>query len=597
MRSLFYLNKYFLKYKWRLLGGILFITISNVFAIFPAQIIRYAFDLVSDTVISYQTYNHFKLQTTFYGVLASILLISGGLVLLMAVIKGLFLFFTRQTLIVMSRLIEYDLKNEIYEHYQKLDTAFYKRNNTGDLMNRISEDVSRVRMYLGPAIMYFLNMITLMILIVATMISVNPTLTFYVLLPLPLLSVSIYYVSNIINKRSEEQQKQLSVLSSYAQESFSGIRVLKAYNRLMPVKDSFEQESSDYKSIVLKLVKADALFMPLMILLIGLSTIITIYIGGELAYTGEVSTGNIAEFVIYVNQLTWPVAALGWLTSITQRAAASQKRINEFLLTEPEVASPKDGKKDVHGDIRFEDVVFDYPESGIRALDGFNLTIKDGESVAIIGRTGSGKSTAAHLLMRMFDPSEGRITIGGTDLRSFDLGSLRKAIGYVPQEVFLFSDTIANNIAFGLDQDEVNEHDIQQAAKQAEVHHNIVDFEKQYDTVLGERGITLSGGQKQRVSIARAIIKKPEILIFDDCLSAVDTETEERILNNLKALMERRTTLIVSHRVSSVKHCDRIIVLEDGKIIESASHDELIDSKGVYYEMFQQQSLDEQVAE
>jgi ATP-binding cassette subfamily B protein len=592
MKALAYLNKYLSKYKWYLILGTMFVAISNVFAIFPAQIIRYAFDLVKETVVQYQSLNGFASQSEYYLVLSKIVLMFGALTLAMALLKGLFLFFTRQTLIVMSRWIEYDLKNEIFEHYQNLNLAFYKRNNTGDLMNRISEDVSRVRMYLGPAIMYTLQLIVLFILVVATMFTVNVKLSIYVLLPLPLLSVSIYYVSNIINRKSEKVQGQLSALSTFAQEAFSGIRVLKAYNRDEQRKRFFENETNTYKNLNLDLVQVNALFQPLMILLIGLSTIITIYVGGELAAAGEISTGNIAEFVIYVNMLTWPVASLGWVTSLTQRAAASQKRINDFLYTKPEITNENPNPSTIHGSIQFNNVSFTYPDSGITALRNINFSIESGQSVAILGKTGSGKSTLANLVGRLFDVTSGEIYIDQTPIKNINLNNLRSSIGYVPQEVFLFSDTLFNNIGFGVNPEELTEERIIDAAKAAEVWSNILEFPQQMQTRLGERGVTLSGGQKQRVSIARAIIKEPKILIFDDCLSAVDTHTEEKILQNLKPIMHNKTTLIISHRVSSVKHCDKIIVMDEGAVAEEGSHKQLLEQKGLYYEIYQQQMLE-----
>lgn len=595
MGALKYLNKYFSKYRWRLLSGILFITISNLFAIIPAQIIRISFDVVKENIISIQLLDGFAARESFYGLMGKTVFMFGLLVFVLALLKGLFLFFTRQTIIVMSRLIEFDLKNEIFAHYQKLDLAFYKRNNTGDLMNRISEDVSRVRMYLGPAIMYTLNLIVLFILVIVTMLSVNVEMTLYVLLPLPLLSISIYYVSNIINVKSEKVQRQLSVMSSFVQEAFSGIRVLKAYNRDIEREEIFSKETAHYKDVNLDLVKVNALFMPLMILLIGLSTIITIYIGGRLTITGEISTGNIAEFVIYVNMLTWPVAALGWVTSLTQRAAASQERINEFLKTEPAIADTKSLTPEIKGNIAFKNVDLVYEDSGIKAINNLSFTINAGESLAIIGKTGSGKSTLANLINRLYSPTKGSVLIEGVPVEDIRLDVLRGAIGYVPQEVFLFSETIRNNIAFGLEDQKVTDESVLQAAKDAEIYDNIIRFSEGFDTKVGERGITLSGGQKQRISIARAIIKEPSILIFDDSLSAVDTETEESIITNLKRIMQDKTTIIISHRVSSIKHCDNIIVLDHGEIEEMGTHQELIDKKGTYFELFQQQLLEEEL--
>ncbi|MGD1844859.1 MAG: ABC transporter ATP-binding protein [Salibacteraceae bacterium] len=594
MKSLLVLNRYFFRYRWRLLLGILFVTASNIFAIFPAQIIRHAFDVVGEMLVTYQLFNGFESQNTIAGLLAKTVMYFGLLVFAMALIKGVFMFFMRQTIIVMSRLIEYDLKNDIFNHYQQLSLAFYKRNKTGDLMNRISEDVSRVRMYLGPAIMYTINLIVLFILVIITMLSVNAKMTLYVLLPLPVLSITIYYVSNVINQKSERVQAQLSNLSSFAQEAFSGIRVVKAYNRIQIMEDSFLSECNSYKDKSLALAKVNALFMPFMLLLIGLSTITTIFIGGQLAIAGEVSTGNIAEFIIYVNMLTWPVAALGWVTSIVQRAAASQERINEFLQSTPEVSNAATEDHTIKGGIEFNNVSFTYPDSGIQALKNFSFSIEPGKSLAIIGRTGSGKSTIANLICRLYDVTDGTISIDGRDIRQTNLDSLRRQIGYVPQEVFLFSDTIANNIAFGLRQDEIDESAVAQAARDASVYANIKEFPEGFSTKVGERGITLSGGQKQRISIARAIIRAPKILIFDDCLSAVDTETEEAIIRNLQRIMKDKTTIIISHRVSSVKHCDNILVLDDGKVIESGNHEALIEQQSVYFELFQKQLLEEE---
>lgn len=595
MKALKYLNKYLWKYRVRLGLGILFIIISNVFAIIPAQIIRVAFDVVKESLQQYQMLEGSSFQAEYYSLLSNVLLLFGAGVLLMALLKGVFLFFTRQTIIVMSRYVEFDLKNEIFEHYQNLSLSFYKRNNTGDLMNRISEDVSKVRMYLGPAIMYSLNVLFLFIMVIGTMLTVNPKLTLYVLAPLPVLSVSIYYVSAIINTRSERVQRQLSVLSTFVQEAFSGIRVLKSYGRVNDYNKNFKAETDFYKDKNLELVKTNALFQPLMILLIGLSTIITVYIGGQLAISGDITTGNIAEFVIYVNMLTWPVAALGWVTAITQRAAASQHRINEFLETTPDILNHGEGsdQKEIEGEVSFEDVHFVYPDSGIRALNGVSFELKAGESVALIGKTGSGKSTVADLIGRLFDASQGTVKVDGKDVREHDLYRLRRAIGYVPQDVFLFSDSIAENIAFGLPEDSAGDEKVEQAAKDANVYQNIMDFPKQFETELGERGITLSGGQKQRISIARAIIKQPRILIFDDSLSAVDTQTEELILSSLNRIMNGRTTLIISHRISTVKNCDKILVMDDGRIIEAGSHKTLLSQNGVYADLHNQQLVGE----
>lgn len=506
-------------------------------------------------------------------------------------IKGVFLFFTRQTIIVMSRLIEFDLKNAIFDQYQRLSLGFYKRNNTGDLMNRISEDVSKVRMYLGPAVMYTLNLGVLIVLVVYEMVSIDLELTLYSLLPLPFMSMGIYYVSSIINKRSDAVQFQQSKLSTLVQETMSGIRVLKAYHREEYSTQNFQSESDGYKVKVLNLVKIEALFMPIIVLLVGLSTILTIYIGGMKVINGQLDLGAIFQFVFYVNMLTWPFASVGWVTSLVQKAEASQARINEFLDEVPEIMNEADGRSEIKGEITFDRVGFTYPESGTAALKDVSFTIHPGETLAIIGRTGSGKSTLANLISRQFEATSGQILVDGKLIREVNLNDLRSSIGAVPQEVFLFSESIRNNIAFGLD--EVNQPKIEEAAKMADVHHNIVDFPLGYDTLLGERGINLSGGQKQRISIARAIIKEPKILIFDDCLSAVDTATEEVILSNLKVIMKDKTSVIISHRVSSIKHADKIIVLDQGELIESGTHDELIDVKGAYFELYQKQLLEE----
>ncbi len=583
-----------------LLLGFVFLILTNLFGIYAPQVVREAIDYAENVLNSSEskeTYDYALLKNTpiSYKIsvsLSGIFIFLGFLYLVVSVIKGIFLFFTRQTIIVMSRYIEFDLKNEIYRHYQALGLSFYKRQNTGDLMNRISEDVSRVRMYFGPAIMYTINMIILFILVIVAMLSINVKLTLYVLTPLPILSISIYFVSNIINKKSERVQNQLSNLSNFVQEAFSGIRVIKAYTKGFEREQKFETELEEYRSRSLGLVKVNAIFIPLMMLLIGLSTIITIYIGGKLSMAGEISTGNIAEFVIYVNMLTWPVAALGWVTSLVQRAAASQERINEFLMIDPDIKNTNESRSSIEGKIEFKDVSFVYPDSGIVALDKINFSLDQGKSLAIMGRTGSGKSTLANLICRLYDVTGGELFIDNTNIKELNLNDLRHNIGYVPQEDFLFSDDIANNIAFGSKDEEVSQADIESAAMKAQVHENIIDFPDGYKTKVGERGITLSGGQKQRISIARAIIKKPQILIFDDSLSAVDTETEEKIINELKDQMNNRTSLIISHRVSSVKHCNHILILDEGKIIEQGTHRELLALNGSYHELYQKQLLE-----
>ena len=592
MRALAHLNKYFWRYRVRFLLGIVFVTASNIYAILPPKIVRITFDLLRE--VSYIA-PHFKGTPIADAVLSpflSVWFFFGGLVVAAALLKGVFMFLMRQTIVIMSRLIEYDLKNEIYDHYQNLSLAFFKRNNTGDLMARITEDVSKVRMYLGPAMMYAVNLTALFALVIYNMIQVSPTLTAYVLLPLPILSFTIYHVSRMINIRSERVQRQLSALSTFVQESFSGIRVLKAYAKEELWSKAFDEETEKYKDTSLELVRINALFFPTMLILIGLSTILTVYIGGMQAMAGTITTGNIAEFIIYINMLTWPVAAIGWITSIIQRAAASQERINEFLSTEPEIVNQNEIKTEVTGEIKFDHVEFVYPDSGIKALNDVSFEVKQGESLAILGRTGSGKSTIASLITRTYDPSSGRVLVDGKDTHDINLNSLRSNIGYVPQDVFLFSETIANNIAFGVDSD-IDKESVFTAARQADIYDNIIDFPMGFDTHIGERGITLSGGQKQRISIARAIIRNPKILIFDDCLSAVDTETEEKILGHLKDLMQGKTTVIISHRVSSVKHADQIIVLDKGRIIERGNHDELLREEGAYFSLYQKQLLEE----
>ena len=567
--------------------------VSNFFAVFPAQVVRYAFNLVKENIEMYRMFENFDLQSNYYEIFSSAILIYGGLIILLALGRGLFLFLVRQTIIVMSRHIEYDLKNEIYNHYQKLPLSFYRRNNTGDIMNRISEDVSKVRMYLGPAIMYSVNLITLFCIVIPIMFSVNATLTWYSLIPLPFLSISIYFVNNLINKRSEEIQISQSQLSTLVQEAFSGIRVLKSFVREEDSLQNFTKETNNYKFRALKLTFIQALFFPLIMGMVGLSVILVVYIGGVEVMNGAVSAGNIAEFIIYVNLLTWPVTSVGWVTSIIQSAAASQKRINEFLSTETEIVSNKNLEKDIVGEIVFDKVSFTYPNSGIQALNEVSFSVKKGETLAVIGTTGSGKSTIANLITRMYDPTSGKITIDDIPIADFKVENLRSQIGYVPQDVFLFSDSIRNNITFG--STGLSEEQMLKASKDADLHKNILDFPKGYDTELGERGITLSGGQKQRVSIARAIARDPKIMILDDALSAVDTKTENAILNALKKIMEDRTSVIISHRVSSAKLANYIIVLDDGEIVQQGTEQELLDNDGPYKELYQKQLQGEAV--
>ena len=589
MKELSSLNPYLAKYKYRILLGVIFIALSNWFGVFPAQIIRLAFDLVKDNLANYQLTKGFENQAILKSIIIQIALLFGALIVLIAIIKGIFMFFMRQTIIVVSRLIEYDLKNVIYQKYQELSLSFYRVNNTGDLMNRVSEDVSRVRMYIGPAIMYTLNLIVLFVLVISTMISVNPMLTFYALLPLPLLFVAIYYVQNTINTKSENIQAQLSILTTTVQETFSGIRIIKAFGREKQLADRFATDSEVYKTKSMELVKVQAIFFPTILGLIGISTLLTVYFGGKEVINGSITAGNIAEFIVYVNILTWPVASVGWVTSLVQRAAASQKRINEFLDIAPEITNPSAIPFEFTNSIEFKNVSFTYPETNITAIDQLSFTLFKGQTLAIVGKTGSGKSTISNLISRMIDVSSGSILIDNQDIKNINLNDWRNQIGIVPQEVFLFSDSIQNNITFGKDACDIA--DIHQAAQMAGVYDSIIAFPNGFETLLGERGITLSGGQKQRVSIARAFIKKPRLLLFDDALSAVDTQTEERILSNLASTRKDATNILISHRISTLKNADMILYLAKGKVAEMGSHETLLANKGPYYELYQMQLL------
>ncbi|TAE46743.1 MAG: ABC transporter ATP-binding protein [Cytophagales bacterium] len=592
MHVLSTLNKYFFKYKWLLFWGTIFTIISNVFSIMPGPLVRYAFDLIERSIKEYNLHtNNAEKQRILFDAFAYSVLVYGGLIVLMAVIKGVFLFFMRQTIIVMSRHIEYDMKNEIYAHYQKLPLSFYRKNNTGDLMARISEDVGQVRMYVGPAIMYGINLVTLLVMVISFMFFIDAKLSFYALLPLPILSISIYYVSNQVNQQSTKLQKSLSNLSNFVQQSFSGVRVIKAYSRELDSVDNFAKESEVYKQEAVKLSYIEALFYPFMLALVGLSTILVIYVGGIEVINGKITSGVIAEFIIYITMLTWPVTAIGWITSIAQRASASQVRINEFLNTKNDIISEKNLIKEIEGKIIFKNVTLTYPDTNITAIKNINFEIRAGENLAILGTTGSGKSTIANLIARMYDVSEGEILIDGHNIKDFDVTNLRQQIGYVPQDVFLFSDSIKNNLTFG--SPTIAEEQIIQAAKDADLYQNIMDFPEQFETKIGERGITLSGGQKQRLSMARAIIRNPKILMLDDSLSAVDTKTENIILNNLKRIMQNRTSIIISHRVSSAKLASKIIVLDEGKIVEMGTHEELIANNGAYKELYEKQLVTE----
>lgn len=633
MKALFTLNRFFWKYRYRLLLGFTFIILTNIFTVYSPTLIEEGIDVLQDAKRNYfdkisRTDSGAVIPDGLFeqpspqlpGSISFLAELTGGstafsesidsydrladflvqvgivlavLYIVVYLIKGVFLFFTRQTIIVMSRLIEYDQKNEIYAHYQKLSMAFYRRNNTGDLMNRISEDVSKVRMYLGPAVMYTLNLIVLVVFVVVKMFMVDPELSLYALSPLPFMSVAIYYVSNSINKRSEAVQRQQSALSSLVQDSISGIRVIKSYNREKQRQTQFTSESDNYKMTALSLVKVDALFMPIITLLVGLSTVLTIYIGGMKVNAGELEVAQIFTFVFYVNMLTWPFASVGWVSSLVQKAEASQERINAFLNEAPEIANPSAAPMTLNGRIEFRNVSFTYPESGVNAIKKLSFKIEPGQTLAITGRTGSGKSTLANLLLRHYDVDLGVILVDGCPIADLNLEALRKQIGYVPQEVFLFSDSIRNNIGFGVD-GQGTEYDaaVITAAKDAGVHENIIDFPQEYATKLGERGLNLSGGQKQRISIARAIIKDPKILIFDDCLSAVDTQTEELILGNLRRLMNGKSSIIISHRISTIKHADLILVMDQGSVVEAGTHAELLERAGVYARIYRKQLLE-----
>lgn len=592
MKDLFYLNKYFYKYRWRLLPGLFFVIISNYFAVLPAQVIRLALDLVKENISIYQLFLGFNRQQEIYQLFGSSLLLFGGIVLVLALIRGFFLFLMRQTIILTSRHIEYDLKNEIYAHYQELDMAFFRRNNTGDLMSRVTEDVSRVRSYLGPAVMYSINTLVLSIMVITAMYRVNSTLASYALLPIPFLVMIILYVNKVMNIRSERIQRQLSTLSNFVQETFSGIRVIKSYNREEQKKTDFYFESNHYKEVSISLVKAQAIFFPLILILVGLSTIITVFIGGQQVIDGNISSGNIAEFIVYVSQLTFPAMSLAWVSSLVQRAAASQTRINEFLKTEPNIQSTENKELKIKGNIEFNNVNFTFPTTGIKALNEVSFQVNAGKVLAIIGTTGSGKSTIASLLLRMYDPQSGSIKMDGQNIKSLNLKHYRRQIGFVPQEVFLFSDTLARNIAFG--EDKLDLAKVEQAAKDAAIYDNIIHFQKGFDTEIGERGLTLSGGQKQRISIARALIKNPEVLIFDDSLSAVDTKTEEEILTNLNKVMKGKTCILISHRISTIKNADQIIVMNKGEIVERGTHESLLTKRGSYFTLYEKQLLEEE---
>lgn len=578
MKELRYLNKYFIKYKYRVILGVVIVACAKIFSLFTPRLIGDVITLVANQISNPIDDASFK-----SAIGLKILFIVGA-----AIVTGVFTFLMRQTLINVSRYIEFDLKNEIYAHYQRLCLPFYKQNRTGDLINRISEDVGKVRMYVGPALMYTINMVTLFIVALAYMYSKAPSLTLYTIIPLPILSVSIYFLSKFIHKRSTIVQEQLSTLTSATQEIFSGITVTKAYALEDETEENFTDLSNDQRKKRLNLTKTQAFFFPLMLLLIGTSNLLVIYIGGQQYINGEIAElGTIAEFIIYVNMLTWPVASVGWVTSLVQQAEASQKRINAFLKQKPSVFNTEKQPSIIKGKIEFKNVHFTYKDTNIEALKGVSFTVEQGKTLAVIGKTGSGKTTILELIGRMYNTTKGDIKIDDISIKNVNLHCLRDSIGYVPQDPFLFSDTLINNIKFG--KNNATNQEVIKAAKDAVVHDNIINFSKGYDTILGERGITLSGGQKQRVSIARAFIKSPQILLLDDCLSAVDTETEEQILNTIERISKNTTTVIVSHRISSVKNADHIIVLEDGQIIQEGTHNQLVRKNGYYKTLYKKQ--------
>ena len=605
MKQLAYLNKFFWKYRGRLLLGILFVGLANWFRVWQPKVIGNALDTVVERVAFYKNHGGIGAHPEAFSELGTKIAWFGGAVIGLALLMGLFMFFMRQTIIVVSRLIEYDMRKEIFGHYERLDIAFYKRNSTGDMMSRVSEDVSKVRMFLGPTILYGLDLTFLFVLTISAMLQVSLELTLWSLLPLPFLSISIYWVSTLINRRSEKIQQQLAVLTSTAQEVYSGIRVVKSYVQEKAMVRWFADQSEEFRQKSLKLIRIDAFFFPLMALMIGISTIITVYVGGLLVVEtaalplgdpAKVTAGNIAEFVIYINMLTWPVTAIGWIASLTQQAAASQKRINEFLSTQPAITNPvapadQDTNAVLQGHIRFEEVTFIYPDTGIKALDRVSFEILPGQKLAIIGRTGSGKTTIADLLVRMYDVTDGRILVDGKDIREHDLYHLRRRMGYVPQDVFLFSDTVYGNIAFG--KEGLTREEAAFYAKSAAVHNDIVELPEGYDTLVGERGVTLSGGQKQRVSIARAFAKQPDVVLLDDCLSAVDTNTESQILGYLDNALSDKTAIIITHRIYAMLQFDKIIVLDNHRIAEEGTHDTLLARGGYYAELFEKQSAGE----
>jgi ATP-binding cassette subfamily B protein len=596
MKELRAVNKYFVKYKWLLILGIIFVISSNIFGLYTPEYIRYTVDIVKENLNTYQLVSGFEAQAAYKKHFVYYVIFFSLVILITSLMKGLLMFFMRQTLIVMSRKVEYDQKNELYQQYQRLNTSFYKRNNTGDLMSRISEDVSRVRMYIGPAVMYLINTTALFTMVIYVMFDINAYLSFLVLLPLPVLVYSIYKVSDVINKKSESISIALSGLTSRAQEVFSGVRVIQSFAIDKQIQKEFYQASEDYKNQNISLARVDSFFAPLMLLLIGLSTLLVVYIGGIEVSKGSFTAGNIAEFVFYINMLTWPVASLGWCVSLIQRAEASQKRINNFLQDNNEIINQPTNTLETIEHISFNHVTFVYPDTGIQALTDISFDIKKGEKIAIVGKTGSGKSTLAELLLRTYDVENGSLTINGSNIRQIDLAKYRNCIGYTPQDVFLFSDTVKNNILFGSERKNESESDNERVKKYAaiaHVHNDIMQLPKKYETVVGERGVMLSGGQKQRISIARSLIKEPELVLLDDCLSAVDAKTEKTILDNLYATLHDKTVVFITHRIFAIMNFDKIFLLEDGKIAEQGTHAELMEMRGLYHDIYQLQQATE----
>ncbi len=587
MKHLSYLNKFLWKYRWPYLIGFVFVALNNFFGAYVPEVVGQAIDFAAKGEPT-------KFLTIFnsgFNIKKGVLL-AATIIIGLALLKGFFMLLMRLNIIVNSHRIVADLRDELYDHYQQLDQNFYKRNSTGDLMSRVTEDINNVRMYLGPALMYTVNLTLMFVFVIYRMLKADPALTFYTLLPLPILSISIYIVSSAINRKNLTIQRQLANLTTYAQETFSGIRVIKSYSKEGRFQNYFKDEAETYKKNTLSLARTEAFFFPLMLLLVGISTIIAVYVGGQHVAAGKISAGTIVQFIIYVGMLTWPVTSLGWVTSLVQRASASQERINEFLNTEPEIKDGPIGGVDLDGTVKFENVSFTYADSGIEALKNINLKITKGEKLAIVGRTGSGKTTLADLLLRVFEPTEGKILLNNHDIRTLELQSLRNYIGYVPQDVFLFSDTIEENITLGTDSslDEISRY-----AEYASVAKDIERFPKKYKTMIGERGVMLSGGQKQRLSIARALQKDPKLLILDDALSAVDAETEKQILDHFDALLHNKTVIIITHRVFTLFDVDRIVVLEEGKVVEEGSHDELYEKNGLYRKLYELQKHGEKI--